>query len=260
MGTIEVFEVTIGTLGRKRTVRVYLPSNYPNSEKRYPVLYMHDGHNLFTVETSAYGGIWNVHQTLEEIESRTKQSVIVVGIDCDPVNRLSEYSPWKVGFLRFLLPHGQDRHQGGEGDQYLNWLVNDLMPMIDAKYRTNSVNYMAGSSMGGLISLYAGVSHPGVFKTVGCFSSAFWFSRRKLMAYLNAHPNPELSVYLDLGTKESKNPILNRLYLKNSTDVFRLLRKQGYAETKFIIEKGANHSEKSWARRFPAFVEWLLKL
>lgn len=260
MGTIEVFEVTIGTLGRTRAVRVYLPSDYSNNDRRYPVLFMHDGHNLFTVETSAYGGIWNVHQTLDLIESQTGQNLIVVGIDCDPIRRLSEYSPWKAGFPRFLLPKGQDRYPGGEGDQYLNWLVQDLIPMIDKKYRTASVNYMAGSSMGGLISLYAGVRYPGVFKTVGCFSSAFWFCRRKLMAFLEAHPNPGLSVYLDLGTKESKNPILNRFYIKDSTRVFKLLKKQGYANAKFIIEKGANHSEKSWARRFPGFVKWLLEL
>lgn len=260
MNQIETFQVNIKHLNRPRTVRVYLPNDYHESSNHYDVLYMHDGHNLFTKETSAYQQIWDVHTSLNQIEAHYDKNVIVVGIDCDPVHRLSEYSPWKMQSSLFSKAFIDREIPGGEGDLYLQWLALDLVSQINTRYRTTNINYMAGSSMGGFLSLYAGIKYPHIFSKVGCFSSAFWFARKKLHGFVHNNPEPNLGVYLDVGTKETKNCLKNRLYLSDTKKIYRLLTKQNYKNLKIIIEKGANHSETSWARRFPIFIEWLLEL
>ncbi|MGD9886902.1 MAG: alpha/beta hydrolase [Bacilli bacterium] len=260
MSKLEFFQVSIDTLHRNRMVRVYLPTDYFNSKQKFDVLYMHDGHNLFDPKTSAYGKIWNVHQTLDVILQQFNRSLIVVGIDCDSKYRLNEYSPWSMEASFFKKKKDLSGVVGGEGKLYLEWLVNTLIPEINNRYKTSYVNYMAGSSMGGLISLYAGLTYPSVFSKIGCFSSAFWFSPNHLKTLIRNTLPTNLSIYLDVGSKETKNLFENYFYVHDSKVILRLLRKQGFHNLKFIIEKGANHSEEAWARRFPGFVKWLLQI
>ncbi|MDQ6763206.1 MAG: alpha/beta hydrolase-fold protein, partial [Bacteroidota bacterium] len=136
----------IPQLGRSRRIWLYLPPGYFTSNKKYPVLYMHDGQNLFD-EATSYAGEWGVDDFLDSMFSSGKKEVIVVGIDNGLQKRMNEYNPYSYG-----------KFGTGEGDQYVDFLVKDLKPYIDKHYRTlaNKKNtYIAGSSMGGLISLYA---------------------------------------------------------------------------------------------------------
>ncbi|HOH18230.1 MAG TPA: alpha/beta hydrolase-fold protein [Bacilli bacterium] len=259
MSKLDYFQVSIDTLNRKRTIRVYLPPGYFQSANKYDVLYMHDGHNLFQVETSAYGKIWDVKNTLDAIKHKDYRGLIVVGIDCDPQFRLNEYSPWLMEASLFRRKLALGNNLGGEGEQYVAWLVNKLIPLIKQKYRTTGINYLAGSSMGALITLYAGLRYPFIFSKVGCFSSAFWFARKQLTAFIKKTPPTNLHIYLDVGSKETKSILQNYYYVHGSQVINRLLKKQGFKNTQLLIEKGGNHSEEAWARRFPGFIEWLLQ-
>jgi predicted alpha/beta superfamily hydrolase len=157
----------IPELGRARRVWIYLPPDYASSGKTYPVLYMHDGQNVFDAAT-AYAGEWGVDEALDSLHAAGDPGVIVVAVDNGGELRMREYSPWV---------HPQ--HGGGEGDEYADFLARTLKPWIDRHYRTRpgpeSTGIM-GSSMGGLISLHAALRHPGVFGRVGVFSPSLWFS------------------------------------------------------------------------------------
>ena len=150
----------IPQLCRTRRIWVYLPKDYSISRKSYPVLYMHDGQNLFENATS-YAGEWGIDETMDAF----KNACIVVGIDNGGVLRMNEYNPNTSQFGK------------GEGRSYLAFIVENLKPFIDKTYRTladSRHTYMAGSSMGGLISFYAGLYYPHVFGALGIFSPSFW--------------------------------------------------------------------------------------
>ena len=154
-------------LGRTRRIWIYLPPDYATSGKRYPVLYMHDGQNLFDAATS-YAGEWGIDESLDSLAARGDRGVIVVGIDNGSEQRMNEYSPWR---------HPQSG--GGEGDRYVQFLVQTLKPFIDRRFRTlpdREHTGVMGSSMGGLISLAAAFRHPEVFGRVGVFSPSLWFN------------------------------------------------------------------------------------
>lgn len=269
MYRIENFNVHIQELNRDRTVRVYLPGDYDDKkEKRYAVLYMHDGHNLFFEETSAYGGIWAVQEAVRNIEKQGKDGIIVVGIDCDPYGRrLDEYSPWVNENLSELTPTLNLVSAGGEGDLYVEFLVKSLKPLIDEKYRTlkNKENtFIAGSSMGAFISLYAGYKYKEVFSAIGAFSTATWFKKEKLMEFIRNNFIKGTKVYLDVGTKEtsdeSNKEYFNNIYVQDTKDLAELLLELGQDEEDLyiIIDEGAEHSEASWRRRFPEFLQWII--
>jgi predicted alpha/beta superfamily hydrolase len=155
----------IPQLKRYRRIWVYLPPNYRIGKKRYPVLYMQDGQNLFDNATS-YSGEWGVDEYLDSIFNLGRKEIIVVGIDNGLLKRMNEYNPYS--FQQF----GE-----GEGDKYVDFLVKTLKPFVDKHYKTlpgKKNTYIAGSSMGGLISLYAVLKYPSVFGGAGIFSPAFW--------------------------------------------------------------------------------------
>src|SRR5438132_769367 len=152
-------------LGRRRRVWLYLPPGYARSQQRYPVLYLQDGQNVFDARTS-FAGEWGVDETLDSLRALGDAGVIVVAVDNGQQRRFDEYSPW---------PNPQ--YGGGQGDGYVEFLVQTLKPYIDQHYRTLPDRFhtgIAGSSMGGLISLYAALKYPDVFGRVGVFSPAFW--------------------------------------------------------------------------------------
>src|SRR5690606_36165183 len=144
-----------------------LPPDYETSAKYYPVLYMHDGQNLFDVRTS-FSGEWKVDEHLDSLFLLGDPGCIVVGIDNGGTNRINEYSPWV-----------NPQYGGGQGDQYIEFLIETLKPYIDQNYRTlpdAEHTGIMGSSMGGLISYYGGLTNQNVFGRIGAFSSSFWFS------------------------------------------------------------------------------------
>lgn len=146
---------------------LYLPPNYTNSIKKFPVIYMHDGQNLFDDATS-YIGEWKIDETLNELFKKTGKGFIVVGIENAGEQRINEYTPFK-----------NEKYGGGKGNIYIDFLINEVKPYIDKNYRTktNAKNTaIIGSSLGGLISFYGGLKYPIVFGKIGALSTSFWFS------------------------------------------------------------------------------------
>jgi len=241
-------------LGMTRTLRILLPPGYETSGRRYPVLYMHDAQNLFDAVTS-FAGEWEVDETLARLSaSGTLPPMIVVGIDHGGKERLAEYSPYR-----------DERIPTAKGDAYADFLVKTLKPWVDRTYRTKPEadhTALAGSSLGGLISLHTVLRHPGVFGKAACFSSSFWVGeRRMLKEAAAAKPDPALRLYLDIGDRESGSPADSRQAVQDTLDVAETLRARGLGADRLraVVAPGARHQEPAWAARFPAALQWLFQ-
>ncbi len=213
-GRIDTFTVGMPQLvGRERTVRVYLPPGYDAGDARYPVLYLQDGQNLFT--PGAYGD-WQVDETLERLVAQGRMpGLVVVGIDNGGARRWDEYGPWtQPAMLDWVDASWSRAREGGEGDRYVAWLADGLKPAIDERYRTlpgAEHTGIGGSSMGGLIALYAGIQRPDVFGRVMAMSPAVWFaegggpwlSHNRLVTSIHRwEPRADVRVWIDVGTDE----------------------------------------------------------
>lgn len=254
----EHFEVNITPFNQKRTVRVYVPNSYKDdSEKRYPVLYMHDGQNLYKDEDAGYGMSWGISDYLEQ----SGLELIVVGIDCNTegYKRLDEYSPWVSTTIREKLP-SLEGEIGGEGKDYIDYIVHELKPLIDKKYRTDAdETSMAGSSMGGLISTYAACAYPHIFRKVASISSAYWFNQEEIEDLIKQSDLSKIKkFYLDVGTNESTESVDNQNYIQSSERVYQIL-KEKVKNCKFEIAEGAVHNELAWKERVPAIFTYLYK-
>jgi predicted alpha/beta superfamily hydrolase len=236
--------------GRARRVWLYLPPNYASARsKRYPVLYLQDGQNVFD-EATAFSGEWGVDETLNQSVAAGQRNAecIVVAIDNGGDHRLDEYSPWA----------NAEYKKGGEGDQYTNFLALTLKPYIDAHYRTRpdaAHTAIAGSSMGGLIALYAGLKYPSLFGRVGVFSPAIWFAKDSILAYERRRPAPLASrFYFVAGPSESET------MLPLMTEARNGLLARGVKPSHLELKAPANgkHAEWFWRREFGPAYRWLL--
>ncbi len=233
----------IPQLNRSRRIWIYLPPDYTNSSKNYPVLYMQDGQNLFDVNTS-YSGEWEVDESLNKLFGEGDAGVIVVGIENGGLKRIDEYSPWVNA-----------QYGGGEGDAYVNFIVETLKPYIDTHYRTKSDRLntgIFGSSMGGLISFYAAIKHQDIFSKAGIFSPSFWFSDQVYSLVETEGKQSDMSIYL-LGGEQEDGLIQELNEMQNT------LHQAGFAddEIKILSHPDGQHSEWYWRREFPAAYEWL---
>lgn len=253
----EHFEVEITALDRLKKVRVHLPKNYKKQhDKHYPVLYMHDGQNLYLDEDAGYGMSWGISDYLDNSDLE----LIVVGIDCNEGHkRLDEYSPWTSSEMRNIFAPEFDG-VGGEGKEYIDFIVHQLKPLIDEKYRTvPDDTSMAGSSMGGLISTYAACKYPGIFKRVASVSSAYWFAQEEIEALIRESDLSTIQkFYLDVGTNESSGSIDSERYIDSSESVFALL-KEKVRDVQFVVAEGAVHNELAWRERVPDILSYLYK-
>ena len=233
-------------LGRTRRVWLYLPPGYATSGRRYPVLYLQDGQNVFDNRT-AFAGEWGVDEALNQLATNGQDptSCIVVAVD-NGANRLDEYSPWN-----------NPQYGGGQGDLYVDFLVQTLKPYIDTNYRTlpgRENTGVAGSSMGALIATYAALREPTVFGKVGVFSPAFWFAYPQLASYVHQHPaNPNTRFYFVSGTTESTTMVPYMTTMRDS------LLRGGVpaANLSFNTRPDGQHAEWFWRREFPAGYSWL---
>ncbi|MGZ3999754.1 MAG: alpha/beta hydrolase [Mucilaginibacter sp.] len=228
-------------LGRQRRVWVYLPADYETSGKKYPVIYMHDGQNLFDEYTSGYGE-WGIDEIMDKLP--VKEQCIIVGIDHGGEYRISEYDPYDTKYGK------------GQGDAYLDFLVKNLKPYIDGHYRTKkgpNNTTIAGSSMGGLISMYALLKYPAVFGNAGVFSPAFWISPEMFQYAEKASLKKYSRMYFVCGDAESETMVTDMKKMAG------IIRAKGVTEqnTPEVVVKGAKHNEKQWNDDFPAFYEWL---
>ena len=233
----------IPQLSRYRRIWIYLPPTYNTSTKRYPVLYMHDGQNLFDNATS-YSGEWGVDEFLDSMSNAGKKEVIVIGIDNGQDKRMNEYNPWE--FQQF----GK-----GEGDQYVDFLVQTLKPAIDQKYRTKKDKkntYIAGSSMGGLISFYAALKYPQVYGGAGIFSPAFWTAPKLIDTIDNKFKKLKVNMFFYAGGKEGKSMI------PDMKKIERKMVKCTRITLIEIIDPAASHNENAWKKWFPSFYEAII--
>jgi predicted alpha/beta superfamily hydrolase len=188
----------IPKLKRTRKISIYLPPDYQNSKKSYPVLYMHDGQNVFDLSTS-YAGEWEVDETLNRLSSEIGLNLIVVAIDHGNEKRMSEYTPW-----------GNKKNVMAEGKDYIDFIANTLKPTIDKTFRTktNAKNtVIMGSSLGGLISHYAGLKYPNVFGKVGVFSPSFWYVSDSFDFTQKHSKLKHLKMYYLVGGKEGEDMV-----------------------------------------------------
>lgn len=228
-------------LNRYRRIWIYLPKGYEQTNKRYPVLYMHDGQNVFDAATS-YSGEWGVDEFLDSLSSSCRQS-IVVAVDNGLSTRMNEYNPWE--FMNF----GK-----GEGDAYVDFLVKTLKPYIDNHYRTlqkKKNTSIAGSSMGGLISLYAILKYPGTFGSAGIFSPAFWTASGIDSTVLAAASRLDSKLFFYAGGKEGETMVPDML------KVIKEIRSKSKTPLKQMIDPDARHNEAAWRGYFPFFYKWV---
>jgi predicted alpha/beta superfamily hydrolase len=233
-----------------RVVSVYLPPQYlQDEERRFPVLYLHDGQNLFDGRTSYIAGrTWNAGTTADRLTlDGVIEPVILVGIANTGLRRMAEYTPtrdFKMG--------------GGEGRSYGRLLIEELKPLIDRSYRTlpdAESTGLGGSSLGGLISLYLGFTHPEVFGKVAVMSPSLWWDQRSIFQMIDqTRPRPELRIWLDIGTAEGAR------HVRDADHLERQLMKRGWrpgADLAYMKAEGGVHSEDAWAERFGNVLRFL---
>jgi predicted alpha/beta superfamily hydrolase len=229
----------IPQLDRYRRIWLYLPADYDHSEEEYPVIYMHDGQNLFE-EWSAFGQEWGVDETLDELQAKC----IVVGIDNGGEHRLNEYN---------IYDHPQ--FGKGEGRQYLEFIKNELKPFIDNNYRTledRASTWIVGSSMGGLISLYAALYYPGTFGGAGIFSPSIQLNDTLIEEVKEQFEKerPPQRLYMYAGIRESEEMAAKIQAIEDH------LSSCTHCDICAAINEEGEHTEENWRHEFKRFYLW----
>jgi predicted alpha/beta superfamily hydrolase len=234
-------------LGNVREVTVYLPAGYDERQDvRYPVLYMHDGQNLFDPERAYVpGNHWRLqHAADAAIGERTARPMIIVGVDHAGPARIDEYTPVKDA-----------RHNGGgRAGDYARFLLEELKPAIDAGFRTlpDAENTaVGGSSLGGLISLYLALKHPDAIRGAAVMSPSVWWSDRAILGDVDAFSGPPPRMWLDVGGREGMETLKNARMLRDR------MAAKGWNDFEFYEDRRGDHSERAWARRVRQALEFL---
>ncbi|KGF81917.1 esterase [Massilia sp. JS1662] len=237
-----VKDVASPQLGNKRALRIYLPPSYnENAAKRYPVLYMHDGQNLFDAKTASYGVEWGIDETINRlVATGVMDEVIVVGIDNTP-ERIPEYTPCC-----------DPKYGGGKLNAYDAFIVETVKPYVDRTYRTlpgKDTTAIMGSSLGGLASVLIAQRHPDIFSKAAGVSSSFWWNNGALLA--KVPDRVPVKFYLDAGTRDDG--------LDDTTKMRDAMLAKGYRDSEdlmFYKAEGARHNEASWAARVDKPLTW----
>lgn len=262
MAKIENFEAEITSLGRMRTVWVYLPDNYDDKGEGFPVIYMHDGQNLFYDRLTAFGTAWHVDRVLEDVYRTTGMSCIVVGVESNDKVRFSEYSPWRA--VPNMRHRPKDKQNlGGEGAKYGEWFAETLKPYIDSRYNTDKqrmATAVAGSSMGGLISCYIGLKYQRVFQTMGLFSTYTAFNQpafnRFEKATLQTLPQ---NAFIYAGGKEWGDDLsANKEMVRIAYDLYNKLFARKIC-CELVVDSELPHYETAWETYFRPFAEHFLQ-
>jgi len=242
-----------------RFLRVWLPPGYDdaeNSTRRYPVLYLNDGQNLFEPSISFTGVEWQVDETAERLIREGRISpMIVVGIDNAAKDRLREYMPYRSLSPAMLRV---------QGNRYPNFLIKEVMPFISRTYRIASGpenTGLGGSSLGALISLYTAASHPGWFGRLLLESPSLWASNRQMIKESRPVRQWPERIFLATGTAEAGREDRDRSTVDDVRELAAVFRRAGLSDQrlKLVIEEGATHHESAWARRFPDALSFLFR-
>ena len=229
-------------LNRNRRIWIYLPHSYATTKKKYPVLYMHDGQNLFDHATAGFGE-WGVDEALDTLGQQSGE-MIVVAVDHAGEKRINEYTPFDT-----------DQFGKGEGDAYVDFLVQTLMPYINNHYRTKrSARFtaIAGSSMGGLISYYAMLKYPDSFGAAGVFSPAFWINPGLKDYTIQKATKAKGRMYFYAGQQEGESMV------PDLSTYAEILNQKSKLEIKTHFRPEGKHSEETWREEFPLFYSWLM--
>jgi len=245
-----VFVITdtmyIPQLDRIRGIWIYLPPDYDSDYKNYPVLYMHDGQNLFE-DTTSFVGEWGVDEALDSLFSNGYEVPIVIGINNGGMLRIDELTPWS-----------NNKYGGGNGDLYMKFIVETLKPEVDKRYRTlpeaeNTAIF--GSSLGGLVSFYSGLKYNGTFKKIGAFSPSFWYADSVYAFVEDADFSANTRILL-LGSELEDSTMV-----PDMQKIEALLAQKIQADNlKVIGTADGAHSEWYWKREFPEAIIWLMEL
>lgn len=234
---------SIAGLNRDRQVRLYLPPQYQHTNKRYAVLYMHDGQNIFD-DATAYAGEWGVDETLNLLSEQGWLDLIVVAIDNDGQHRMTEYSGWD-----------HPRFGRAEGREYIDFIRNVVKPYIDTHYRTRpepAFTGIMGSSMGGLISHYALFNQPGTFARAGIFSPSYWYAEQVFEQTDSSDLPADSRIILLMGRQEGSEMVNNMLKMTS------LLQQQGLGPQQLAAKVvTGEHNEAFWRREFADSVLYL---
>jgi predicted alpha/beta superfamily hydrolase len=237
-------------LSADRDIIVYVPEGYDESDRRYPVLYLHDGQNLFDRKTAYVPGrIWAVHETADRlIAEAAVEPLIIVGIYNTGAHRLAEYTPTR-----------NPKMGGGDADLYGLMLIEEVKPFIDNEYRTlpdRENTGLGGSSLGGLVTLFLGLAHPDVFGKLAVLSPSVWWDHKSILAFVNeAEIEIRPRIWLDMGTREGGKSSLN-----DSVLLHKLLLKRGWRDHEDLLYmrvEGGTHDEAAWAKRVEPFLRFL---
>lgn len=243
---VENFSAHITPFGLDRNTFVYLPDDWQSSGRRYPVVYMFDGHNLFFDSTATYGTCWGLKEYMD-----AHPQAIIVAPECNHEGnaRLEEYSPYDFVWQEYDIK--------GRGKTYLDWMVQELKPLIDAKYPTlpdRENTAIGGSSMGGLMSLYAVTAFNDVYSRAACLSPSIWFATRSLDRLIrDAQFAPDTVIYMDYGSREMAHH--DNMRKQYAAVTSRLLEKQVLLTSR-IVPNG-DHCEACWEEQIPFFMHIL---
>jgi predicted alpha/beta superfamily hydrolase len=237
-------------LGGKRRIWVYLPPSYGSDpERRFPVLYLQDGQNVFDGATAFLAGReWEADETAERlIDDGRIEPLIIVAVDNGGERRIDEYTP---------APDARDH--GGGADLYGRMLTEELKPWVDQTYRTRPDREdtgIGGSSLGALVSLWVGLSHPEIFGKIAALSPSVWWDDGYILRFVTALPEkPDTRIWVDIGTKEGGRSLADARRLRDA------LLARGWREgrdLRYVEAAGARHGESAWAKRFPEVLEFL---
>lgn len=237
-------KLIIQGLNRERQIRVYLPIDYSNSQKSYPVIYMHDAQNLFDDSTS-YAGEWGIDETLNRVSEDSLLNMIVVGIDNGGEKRWTELSPWD-----------NNDHGRAEGVEYVDFIVKQLKPFIDENYRTltdRENTAIMGSSMGGLITHYSICTYPKVFGKAAILSPSYWYSD-SVYKYVQEHPSDHSAkLFFAVGGSEGK-------MVSDTQAMYKAILNSGHPKENiaFMIDPDGDHNEETWGRQFSSAINWFV--
>jgi predicted alpha/beta superfamily hydrolase len=238
-----------------RDVVVWLPPGYGDPRRRHPVVYFHDGQNIFDPLTAFLGRAWHAGARAEElIRARAIVPPVMVGIYNTGFNRMNEYAPTPGGFSGW---NGEKCRSAGDGKRYARFVATELKPFIDARYLTRPgprETSIAGSSMGGLIALYCALWHPRVFGAAAALSpSVWWDDRAAFRDFGRLARKPDVRLWLDTGTAEPG---------WEGVQLFRdVLIGRGWAQGGDLAYHeipGGEHNEAAWAARVGDVLRWLV--
>ena len=261
---MKTHELKVPYTGKLRRVRVLLPKNYEtDTDRRYPVVYFHDGQNVFYSKEAYVGHSWKVIPAIKRNPDISR--MIVVAIDNDGMQRMNEYSAWK--YKESNIPGMQF---GGKGVEYGEFVMDVVKPFIDQEYRTladREHTAMIGSSLGGNITQFLGLEYQDQIGCLGVFSSANWLHQEAFNRYIERkNLYPDQRIYIYVGTEEADDTDktlmagnIKQAYIDSSLRYYHDVIQQGVALENIAIriQSGAIHHEEAWAENLPECLRFL---